>query len=131
VARETDQERLKALRAILADTASNVPEFTKTAFTGGHQLGAGLRNLLSPDLTDHERQCALKGAIVAALDRGDTPEINRTAGDAEYEYDASFFYHFRVSMAGIRLFVKVCAEQCGDELVVLVISVKRDDQAWK
>ena len=65
VARETDKTRVTALRAVFADTATNVPTFTNTAFTGGHRPDEGLRNLLPAERTDYEKRCALKHAIAA------------------------------------------------------------------
>lgn len=131
VAREIDHERLKAIRAIFGDTASNVPDFTDTALAGRHRSDEGLRNVLPQELTDYERRTVLKQAIVAALDRGDAPTIERSQGDMEMQLDPACFYHFRVTAVGVRLFIKDCVEQYGEELVVLVISVKRDDQTWK
>jgi hypothetical protein len=131
VARESDERRLAALRAIFADTATNVPAFTNTAMTGGHRRDEGLRNLLPAELTDYEKRCALKRAIVAALENGQAPTVERRSGDAEMQLEAALFCHFRVVVAEVLLFVKVFADECGNELVVRVISVKRDDQAWK
>jgi len=131
VARETDPERLAALRAIFADTASNVPDFTNTALTGGHRADEGLRRLLPAEVTHYEMRCELKRAIVAALDAGNAPTVERSAGDAGMQLDAACYYYFRVAVYGAALFVKVFVDACGSELNVRVISVKRDDQPWK
>lgn len=131
MARETDKTRLAGLRAAFADTATNVPAFTKTAITGGHRPDEGLENLLPAELTLYAKRRALKCAIVAALDRGDVPTVERRTGDAEMQLEDAVFYHFRVTVADVRLFVKVFADECAGELDVRVISVKRDDQAWK
>jgi hypothetical protein len=131
VARETDTTRLTALRAVFADTATNVPAFTKTAIAGGVRSNEGLENLLPADLTLYGKQRALKCAIVTALDRGEAPTVERRAGDAEMRLEAAVFYHFRVVVADVPLFVKVFADECAGELDVRIISVKRDDQAWK
>lgn len=131
VARETDRQRLQALRAAFADTASNVPEFSRTASTGGHCHDEGLRNLLAPEFSEYEQRLALKSTVVAALDAGYQPTIERSRGDADMHLDAACYYHFRVTVCGVRLFVKVFCDEESPELDVIVVSVKRDDQAWK
>ena len=131
VARETDQQRLEALRAAFGDTASNVPDFTNTALTGGHRTDEGLRNLLPPELSDYEKRCALKRAIAAALRRSDLPTMECAGGDAGMQFDTAWYYHFRVAVAGVPLFVKVFLDAEGPDPDVVVISVKRDDRPWK
>ena len=41
--------------------------------------------------------------------------------------EAATYYHFRVEVEGMRLFVKVFFENDADEPEVTVISIKRDD----
>ena len=44
--------------------------------------------------------------------------------------DTSLYYHFRVEIDGVRLFVKAAFDEYRGEAEVVVVSVKRDDQAW-
>ncbi len=125
--READPERLRKLREVFADTASNVPEFTETAELGGYRSDEGLQGLL-PDLAPYGRRLALKQAIVRFLDAGERPTREDSVGDQEMQIDAAVYYHFRVTVEDVRLFVKVLFEDAPDEPEVLVISVKRDDR---
>ncbi len=127
-----DERHRGLLRRILADAASDVPNFTRTAETGGFRTDEGLHNLLPAELTLHEKKSALRRAIVEFLDRGDTPTVEQSAGDADMALDAGTYYHFRVAVEGVRLFVKVLLdEEDAQDPTVRVISVKRDDRAWK
>lgn len=128
--RETDPRILKALREAFCDPASNVPDFTRTALTGGPRPDEGLEQLLPRDLTAHGKRTALKRALCDALARGETPTREEAAGDVAMRLDAATYYHFRVTAERVRLFVKVWYEDDVREPIVRVISVKRDDQAW-
>lgn len=127
-----DERHRGLLRRILADAASDIPSFTRTAETGGYRTDAGLHNLLPAELTLYEKKAALKRAMVEFLDRGGTPNVEQSAGDADMALDAGTYYHFWVEVEGVRLFVKVLLdEEDAQDPTVRVISVKRDDRAWK
>lgn len=127
VPRESDPGKIAVLRAIFADSASNVPVFTGTARTGGYRPDEGLENLL-PGLTPYGCRVALKEAIVRFLDGNGKPTLERSAGDREMHLDAACYYHFRVRVEGVALFVKVLLEDDGNDPSARVISVKRDDR---
>ncbi len=127
--RFTDRQR-QLLRAVFVDSATNVPEFTVTALTGGHRRDEGLHNLLPAELTDYEKRHALKEALVKFLDEGGAPSIEAGPGDFEMQLDAATFFHFRVRVEGVPLFVKVFMDRERREPDVRVISVKRDDRVW-
>jgi len=128
--RETDPRILKALRDAFCDPASNVVSFTEAARTGGCRPDEGLDHLLPPELTTYARKTLLKKAIADALARGEAPTREQATGDAVMRLDAATYYHFRVTVERVRLFVKVWFEDDAREPIVRVISVKRDDQAW-
>lgn len=128
--RETDPRILKALREAFCDPASNVPDFTRTALTGGARPDEGLEQLLPRELTAQGKRTALKRALCDALARGETPTREKSPGDAAMRLDAATYYHFRVAVEGVRLSVKVWFDDDVREPIVRVISVKRDDQAW-
>ena len=131
MAEETDECRLRLLLEAFTDTASNVPEFTRTATEGHHRADEGLENLLTRDLSLYAKTVALKRAVAKFLRDGGRPSIERSTGDADMEIDTAMYYHFRVEVEGVRLFVKVFVEDDPHEPDVLVVSVKRDDRAWK
>ena len=127
--RESDQSRLAELRRIFADTASDVPDFTGTARNGGYREDEGSENLLPEQLTPYERTCLLKAAIVRFLDDGKQPTVEESKGDAEMQFEPATYYHFRVEVEDVRLFVKVLYEDDQGEPGATVISVKRDDRS--
>lgn len=125
-----NERQHRLLRAAFADTATNVPEFTVTALKGGHRADEGLNNLLPAELTEYGKRCALKEALVRFLDDGRAPSVEVGSGDPAMQLDAATFFHFRVRVEGVPLFVKVFVDEEGREPDVKVISVKRDDRAW-
>ena len=129
MATEYDERRIAQLRAVFADPASNVPEFTRTALYGGHRRDTGILTLLEPH-TPSETVRLLKSAIVQSLDAGCEPTLEQSQGDHEMGIDASQYYHFRVEVVGVRVFVKAAFDEYRGEAEVVVVSVKRDDQAW-
>lgn len=126
----TDQQR-RQLRAAFADSASDVPDFSQTALFGGYRRDEGLQNLLPADWTVYELRCALKAALRAFLDEGGSPSVESSRGDAAMAMDAATYCHFRVRVADVPLFVKVWLDEDDRDPEVRVISVKRDDRAWK
>jgi hypothetical protein len=129
--RESDQRRLATLRRVFADTASDVPVFTRTARTGGYREDEGLENLLPAEFSLYEKTCLLKAAVVRFLDDGKHPTVEESGGNAEMDLEPANFYHFRVEVEGVRLFVKVLYEDDEGEPGATVISVKRDDRSWE
>lgn len=132
VARKLDDRLRKVLIDVFSDSASNVPEFTRTAREGVHRKDEGYQNLLPAEWTERESIFSIKGAIVVFLQKGGTPSIEDSEGDAAMQFNPGLFFHFRVAVGGARLFIKVLLDEDDpDEPTALVISVKRDDQAWK
>lgn len=126
MAKESDERILRLLRDCFSDRASNVPDFTRTAETGGHRSDEGLCNLFRPHWSVQARREALKQAIAEFLSSGGRPAREEARGDAEMRLDAAVYYQFRVEVAGTRLFVKVFLDDDYREPCVTVISVKRD-----
>ena len=132
MAKESNEQRLQVLRQTFSDTASNVPEFTGTALQGGKRRDEGLDVLLGYERSLYEKTVLLKKAVVLFLDSGNQPSLEASRGDVEMQLDAALFYHFRVSVEGVRLFVKVLLDEDDPhDPDVTVISVKRDDKAWE
>ncbi|MEW6200302.1 MAG: hypothetical protein AB1601_16755 [Planctomycetota bacterium] len=125
-----NERQRQVLRAAFADTATNVPDFTRTAVTGGHRTDEGLDKLLPAELTDYGKRCALKEALVKFLDDGRAPSVEVASGDPAMQLDAATFFHFRVGVEGVPPFVKVFVDEEDREPDVKVISVKRDYRAW-
>ncbi len=129
--RELDQCRLDALRRIFASTASDVPEFAKTAVDGGYRPDTGVIALVADDGTLYDKCERLKQAVVQFLDAGNAPNRRDESGDREMQFDSAVFYEFRVVVDGVRLFVKtVFDEDDPSDPEVRVLSVKRDDRSW-
>ncbi len=64
------------------------------------------------------------------LDEGRAPNVEVIPGDAQMQLDAATYFHFRVRVESVPLFVKVFLDEEGRDPDVRVISVKRDDRAW-
>jgi hypothetical protein len=130
--RAFDERHRKLLRQVFADRASNVPDFTRTARTGGHRSDEGYDNLLPAELTERGKVAAIKQAILDFLVDEKIPSVEDSKGDAGMQLDPGLFFHFRVAVCGVRLFIKVLLDDDDpDEPEAVVISVKRDDGAWK
>ncbi len=128
--KETDARRLRELLDVFSDKkASNNPRVTWTAWTGGHRPDEGLENLLPADWPRFQKLTALKESIATFLRGGGSPDVERSSGDQGMQLDAATYHHFRVVVADVRLFVKVFLEE--RDVFCTVISVKRDDSAWK
>ena len=130
MSRETDPVRLALLRRYLADAASDTVLFRRTAVSGGYRSDEGYEHLLRdlPPASRAPREQQINAALVAALDAGEKVTREDARGDAEMKMDPATFYHFRVSVAGHRLFIKLMLDAEDETLVV--VSVKRDDRAW-
>ncbi len=129
MAGERDERLLRQLRGVFSDTASNVPEWTRTARSGGYRRDEGLENLLPEHMALPGKMQAVKDAIRRFLEGGGRPGVEVSGGDVGMALDSAKYYHFRVEVEGARLFVKVFVEESRGELDVRVISVKRDDRA--
>ena len=127
MAKESRPEKLQALRDAFASRASNEPELTWTALTGGNRNDEGLENLL-PGLPTAGAIDTLKDALVRLLDEGGQPTVREEAGDRAMQLDAATFYEFRIVADGVRLYVKVLLESDEEPPEVKVISVKRWDR---
>lgn len=129
MARQIDEQTRALLRRILADRASNVVEFTRTARVGGHRSDEGVENLLSGRLSRFEKEQRVKAAMVESLDAGHSIAIEESRGDAAMGIDAATYFHFRVEVDGVRLFVKFLIDDADSvDPTGVVISVKRDDR---
>ncbi len=129
--RELDQRRLDTLRRIFASTASDVPEFVKTAVDGGYRSDTGVIALVPGEGTLYAKCDRLKQAVVESLDAGNAPNRRDESGDREMQFDSAVFYEFRIAVDGVRLFVKtVFDEDDPSDPEVRVLSVKRDDRSW-
>lgn len=124
--KETNNERLKLLRRVLSDPASNVVLFKDRAFTGsGEPDDPGLDEILPAKLSRPEKADRLKAALAAFLEAGGVP--NRI----EYEYedrDPELIYEFRFQFEAWRLYVKTELKEDDPADPILVIrSVKRQN----
>jgi hypothetical protein len=128
--RETDQGRLAQLRRFLADPASNTVMFSRTAVRGGDRADEGYESLLRDlaPVSRAAREHEIKAAMIAALDAGERVTREDAPGDVEMQLDPATYYHFRVSVAGRRLFIKLMLDI--EDATLLIMSVKRDDRAW-
>lgn len=112
MARQIDEQTRALLRRILADRASNVVEFTRTARVGGHRSDEGVENLLSERLSRYEKEQRVKAAMVESLDAGRSIAIEESRGDAAMGMDAATYFHFRVKVDGVRLLRQVSDRRC-------------------
>ena len=125
--KETDPERLAALRRVLRDTASNVVCFNKRAFVGSDEPNdLGLHRILPAEMTPWEKSRKLKCALIEFLERGGSP--NRV--DYVYEDgDPEVIYEFRFRFADVPVYVKTeWVTDDPDDPVLIIRSVKRQDQ---
>jgi hypothetical protein len=127
--KETDEGRLKALRAIFASRASNEPFFRDKALYGGERPDEGLDVLIPGDLSPKRKIERLKAAIVRFLDQGGAPNRREEPGDRDMGLDVVIFYEFRLEVDGVMLYVKTSFDEHDPTDPDLdVRSVKRADR---
>lgn len=130
--KETDRDKLDLLHRIFADPASNVPEISETARTGGVRRDEGLRNLIAGELPLSEKLALLKEAIVDYLDSEGLPNRILEKGDAEMGLDAAMIYEFRFSVSSVPLYVKVeLTDPDPTDPQATIISIKHDDRGGR
>lgn len=130
MSRELDENLRRVLVHVCEDAASNVPDFTETAISGGHRRDEGLNGLLPPEWSIRDKKASLKGALHKAIATGNVPTVKHLAGDSEMGFDPVTELHFRgIVVGGITLFVKILVDlDDPDDPVVTIQSVKRDDK---
>ena len=125
-----DENLRRILIEAFEDSASNVPEFTETAITGGHRRDEGLNGLLPPEWSIRDKKATLKFALHKALVARAVPTVKHETGDSAMSLDAATDLHFRgIVVSEMRLFVKIRVDlDVPDDPVVTIQSVKRDDK---
>ena len=130
---ESDPRIVKLLIDLLRSGASNAVTFKQVAIKGAWGRREGLHSLLPGDeSTLPDKQRLLKLALAKLLEGGERPTRKEEQGDAEMQFDPCVDHHFRVTVASVRLFVKVSIEgEDEDDPRLKIKSVKPDDRAWK
>jgi hypothetical protein len=106
VPKETDPAQIALLLRLLSDPASNVVIVGQRAFEGSSEADdLGLDRLLADDLQPREKAEQLKVALAEFLGEGGAPNRVAVAGDAG-RGDPAVFYEFRLTFAGVKVYVK-------------------------